>query len=140
MDGTTLAFSVFLVVVSAVLIASHLRDWRSEQELSEDDPHRKFAWSKFRRRMQASAMLGITGIAILGGQWLPDRPVVALVYWSLVALWVLWIALLALVDVVASRHHFTKMYRDQLVEQARLQVQLRRHQHEGNGHESTVSD
>ena len=80
------------------------------------------------------------GVAILASAWLPDKPHVQLTYWAAVVLLVAWIALLACADLLATRHYFGRTQRDHLVEQARLKAQLRRYQHEGNGHEKAKSD
>jgi hypothetical protein len=90
--------------------------------------------------MQASLMIGATGLAIMVGNWLPADPLVYVVYWAGVILWVAWIALLALADGVATQHHFRRLRNEQLVEEAQLRRHLQQHQHQGNGHARTPSD
>jgi hypothetical protein len=140
MDATTLIFGLFLLVISTVLVFAHLRVWRAEQSFPEADEYREFAWRKFRRRMQASIMIGIAGVAILASAWLPDKPLVQLTYWAAVVILVAWIALLACADLLATRHYFGQAQLDHVVEHARLRAQLRRHQHEGNGHDRVKSE
>ncbi|MGB6044213.1 MAG: hypothetical protein WBF93_13725 [Pirellulales bacterium] len=136
MDPITVVFALFLSAVSAALVYSHLHGWRREKTLEGDEADRAFHRRKFRRRMQASVMIGLTGLAILGSYLLPDDPVVRVVYWALVVLWVVWISLLAMADVVASHFHFARLRREQIVEEARLRSELNRHRHQGNGHAS----
>jgi hypothetical protein len=134
MDPITLVFCLFLWGVSAALICVHLRTWRQEALAGGDDLLGQYAWRKFRRRMQASIMIGIAGVAIFVGQWLPQRPVFYLVYWAGVVLWVIWIALLAMADFVATQHHFGRLHGQHLIEHARLKTELRRHDTRRNGH------
>lgn len=70
-------------------------------------------------------MIGMVGLAVLYGQTL-SVSVGALVYWLVVVLVVLWIILLALADVLATRMHLARVRRDMMVEQACLDAELRR--------------
>jgi hypothetical protein len=55
-------------------------------------------------------------------------------YWGAVLLLVLWMALLAVADMVATKFHFTRLKTDYMVEQAKLRAQMRKIQGvEGNG-------
>ena len=134
MDVATLAVSLSLLVFSILLVIGHLRTRRGDiARLATDSRQARFAQSRFRRRMQASVMIGITGIAILAGQWLANDPLLFACYWLAVVLWVLWICALAVGDMVATQHHFSQTQHDDLIEKAKLEAQLRRHDHEGNG-------
>ncbi|MDH3717327.1 MAG: hypothetical protein OES79_04330 [Planctomycetota bacterium] len=142
MDVGTLTFALLLIAISAGLVIAHVYAWRGERSRQEAESGQDcdFAWRKFRRRMQASLMIGVTGLAIMAGNWLPADPLVHLVYWAGVILWVVWIALLALADGLATQHHFRRLRNEQLVEEAQLRRQLQQHQHKGNGHARTPSD
>ena len=69
---SSIVFSIFLIVVSAVLSAVQLRSWRAagRRELNERD--RRFLGRQFRRRIQIDVMIGVVGVAILGGLWITD--------------------------------------------------------------------
>ena len=75
----------------------HMASWK---ELSRSDlPVAAFEFHRrrHRRRSLASALIGVVGLAIIGGMWVEDgwQPVV---FWSVVAAIVIWIACLAMAD------------------------------------------
>ncbi|NIL96213.1 MAG: hypothetical protein GTO53_02665 [Planctomycetales bacterium] len=142
MDIGTLSFALFLVAISAGLVIAHLHSWRGERAKDQTPGGHEavYAWRKFRRRMQASLMIGLTGVAIVVGNWLPADPLLYGIYWAAVILAVFWIVLLALADLIHTRRHFQRLRDQQLVEQAQLGQQLRQHQFEGNGRARTPSD
>ena len=87
--------------------------------------------------MQTSAMLGLLAVAVLVGYvltvWLRSGSF-AVIYWMGVMGLACWIALLAMMDFWATKHHFGRLRHDCLVEQAKLQSQLRQIQAvRGNG-------
>jgi hypothetical protein len=135
--GTSLAFSLFLVAASAVMLGLHWRTWRCFQAQPLDEREYDFRRRQFRRRMQTSAMLGLLGIAILIGHWITSPPLPRLappIYWGVVVLAVFWLGLLAMADLLVTRHHYRRLHDDYLVQQARLQAELRRIQDaHGNG-------
>jgi hypothetical protein len=118
-------------------MTSHVRTWRRAQQLEFDPDDLDFARRQYRRRMQSSAMLGLLAPAIVVGQLVISRAesdLAKLSYWGLVVLVVGWVCLLAVVDIWATKHHFSRMRQTYLVEQARLQAELRRLQaSRGNG-------
>jgi drug/metabolite transporter (DMT)-like permease len=87
--------------------------------------------------MQSTAMIALVGVAMAVGYWItPDRvsPLVFTLYWGCVMLVVFWFALLAVADVIATRHHFGRIEQTQLMEKAKLDGQLRKLRAEqGNG-------
>jgi hypothetical protein len=112
----------------------HWRVWsgfqRGESPQAEFDYRRR----QFRRRMQASAMIGIVGLALFAGiafflgreslvPWVEDV-VVILVYWFAVLLVTAWMFLLAFVDMWATRRYLTRICEDDLMEQTRLHADL----------------
>jgi hypothetical protein len=126
-----------LLLCAAGLMVLHVRTWRRvrQQEPKPDDLdyHRR----QYRRRMQASAMLGLTAVAVWVGQLVISRidsKLVGSAYWGAVLLMVGWVGLLAAADVLATKHHFTRLRQTYLVEQAKLHAELRRIQAaRGNG-------
>jgi len=125
----TLGFALALMATSAVLMTSHARTWRRFREQPLDEPEHDYRRRQFRRRMQTSAMLGVLAVAILVGQWVASPPLpfwAPLAYWSVTLVLVLWLGLLAAADVVSTRLHYDRLRDGYLVEQARLQAELRR--------------
>ncbi|NIP87051.1 MAG: hypothetical protein GTO03_16410 [Planctomycetales bacterium] len=142
MDVGTLSFALFLIAISVGLVGGHVYTWRGERSPGQAsaDPRGNYARRKFRRRMQASLMIGITGIAIAASASLPNDPVVHTIYWAGVILWVVWIALLALADVVATQQHFRRLRDAHLIEEAHLRNQLKQHRQRGNGRAAPAGD
>jgi hypothetical protein len=74
-------------------------------------------------------MLGLLAVAILLGQWITSPPfyrIAPLIFWGVVGLLVLWMGLLAIADLVATHFYFRRLRDGYLVEQTRLQAELRR--------------
>jgi hypothetical protein len=128
---------LFLLLCAAGLMTLHVRTWRRarRQELQSDDLD--YGRRQYRRRMQTSAMLGLLAVAIFVGQLVTARiesKLFVFGYWGGVLLLVVWVALLAVVDLLATKHHFSRMRHTYLVEHAKLQAELRRFQtSRGNG-------
>lgn len=126
---TSLGSSLLLLAASAVMLGLHVRAWRRVQNEQLDEREHDFRRRQFRRRMQTSAMLGVLAVAILIGHWItspPLPPLAPLVFWGVVVLVVLWMGMLAMADLVVTRLHFRRLRDGYLVQQARLQAELRR--------------
>lgn len=108
------------------LMTAHVRAWRRfrQQDLEEEDYD--YRRRQFRRRMQTSAMLGLLAVAIFAGNWLGKPSLWGVFFWSGVLLMVGWVTLLAIADLLATKHHFGRLRRTYLVEEAKLQAELRR--------------
>ncbi len=79
--------------------------------------------------MQTSAALGLLAVVLLAGQWLVPwlhSRVFAVLFCIGVLGAVLWIGLMALLDLMATKFHFSRQHQDYLVEQARLRAELRK--------------
>ena len=63
-------------------------------------------------------------MAIIVGAWVTDSVVFA-AYWLGVMLFVGWMALLAVVDLVSTRMHYSRLHREQLETRAMLEAELR---------------
>jgi len=130
----TLPLSLFLLVAAVGLVIWHVRSWRALQTEGLEPKQERFHRRQFRRRMQTSTMLGILAVGLLVGQWLPAWPVLVACYWGGMLLLTFWLALLALADLAVTRTHFRRMRNDYLVEEAKLQAELKRLQrHQSNG-------
>ena len=120
--------SVALCVSSAGLMVWHVRAWKRLQSAGIDPRERDFRRRQYRRRMQTSAMLGVLGVAIFVGQLLmawPASQMFLVLYWSGVVVLVLWLALLALADMAATGFYYGREKNRCVVEQAKLQNELR---------------
>jgi UDP-N-acetylmuramyl pentapeptide phosphotransferase/UDP-N-acetylglucosamine-1-phosphate transferase len=126
-------FALALVLTSAALISWHLRMRSVWQEQEMPDRERDFRRRQFRRRIQTSAMLGVLGVAIFVGQLLMGRVhwvLFPIIYWSCVLLLVLWLALLAVADMVATNFYYSREKSEFAAEQAKLQAELRKFREE----------
>jgi len=125
----TLIFSLGLLLAAAAMTYGHRQAWLAKQD-SRDEQQLEFANRRFRRRTQTSAMLGVVAIAIFAARWIDllrqDAPWVFMAYWMVVVLLVLWVALLAGADYIATRHYLSKIQRQQAIEAAQLRAEARR--------------
>jgi hypothetical protein len=128
--------STILLLAAVGLMISHVRSWRTFQKESLEAEDFDYRRRQFRRRMQTSAMLALLAVALLVGYALPVwlGPAAVTAYWIVVMAVACWVALLAAVDIWATRHHFARLRHHSLVEQTKLQAELRRIQAvRGNG-------
>jgi hypothetical protein len=129
--------SVFLLLSALGLMYWHVRSWRSAQSAELAPGELDFYRRQFRRRIQTSAMLGILAIGLFAGEllnlWISSQVFFA-IYWGGALLLVLWVALLAAADIWATKYHFGQLRQKCLIEQAKLQAEIRRVQSvRGNG-------
>lgn len=119
---------LFLILCAAVLMLMHTRTWRAQRQLAMESAERDFHWRQYRRRMQSSGMLALVAVGIFAGQLVAHvaGPVLAIIFWGVVGLLVLWIAVLAAADIVATKYYYGRLRQDCVVEQAKLKSQLRR--------------
>jgi hypothetical protein len=111
------------------LIYWHVHSWRTAQlaDLSADE--HDYYRRQFRRRMQTSAMLGILAVVIVSGEFLTRWANSLLffgLYWVATLLLVIWIFLLACVDIWATQHHFSQLRQKYFIEQTKLQAEIHR--------------
>lgn len=122
-------FPALIVLFAGVMIYSHLATWRDlkENKSQEDAADHDFRRRQCRRRLQASSLLALVGVAMFVGQLIDAQrnPSFFVFYWCAVALLVLWVVLLALADVLATRFRLGQLRQDRLIETAKLQAQLR---------------
>jgi len=135
--ASVILVTTILLLAALGLIVSHVHSWRAFQLAELDEEELDYRRRQFSRRMQTSAMLGLLAIAMLVGyvltQWL-NSGWFAVIYWTAVMGVACWVALLALVDIWATKHHFDRLRHHCVVEQAKLQAELRRIQAvRGNG-------
>ena len=123
-----LMLGLLLLAAAAGLIASHVRTWHrargNELESVEQDYRRR----QYRRRLQASGMIGLVGILLPLGTLIPLQlhPSLFVFFWFGVMLLTVWIMLLALGDMFSTRNFARRAQRENLVRQAKLRAELSR--------------
>lgn len=133
-----LVFPAVLFGLALGLMAWHVGAWRAVRDREKDEIERQFQWRRFRRRMQASGMLGLVAVAAAVGLLVPKerQPSLFVYVWFGVFLVTMWILLLALADALATRSHAIRLRLEHQVEHARLKAELERIQerHLGSEH------
>lgn len=124
-----IAAPVFLI--SLAFVVGHVVSWRRFRERADAEPsyETRFRRHQFRRRLQASVMLGVVAVAMIVGTGFissDDRPKTFLVLWSGVLLTVLWVVLLAGADLIATRRHANRLRREVMSEHRELHDEIRR--------------
>ena len=126
---STILFAVSLLAISAALIFWHLLAWRRADHGGLTDADYRFYRRQFRRRMQASAMLGLVGVFALADLFVQDV-VLRAILWCLILMIVLWTLVLAGSDWLASRLHFDKLLSASAVEHALLKREIEKFRRE----------
>ena len=108
-------FGYTLITLSAILLALH---WHGRRD-TRSDCSAEFAGTLFRRRLQASALIGVIGVAVAVLDRIPKTPAAMLLY--LVCLLTAWGALLALgvADLRAIRRHARQVSEEKLLAELR---------------------
>ena len=136
--------SLLLLLGAAGLMTWHLSSWRAAQKRPLAAVEFDFRRRQFRRRMQTSAMLALLAVALFAGELLIPKihsRLFGICYWAGVLVALFWTCLMAVVDLLATHFHFSRLRQDSVVEQARLRTELRRLQSvEGNGHAKPPTD
>lgn len=125
-----------LLSISTVLLAASLWliwwHWERLAAVESDEKlegrERDHLRRRYRRRIQTSTLLGVVGVAILGGRLFPpDQARLAnVIYWFCLTLLVLWMALLGVADIIATRLYFGRLRRNVEIQRTALEAQLRR--------------
>ena len=138
----SLTVCLTLVGVSLWLVRVHWQHWQEVDEDTSLVPREKdHLRRRHRRRMQTSTMLGFVGVAILAGRLFPpdDPSLVVVFYWTGVTLLVLWMALLAMADMLSTHVHYRTQRRKTEGERERLKAQLRRIEAEQKARQDAAS-
>lgn len=133
----SLVVGAVLVILAAGLGWRQWSNWKTGPAgLPLEDHVRRHAWRQLRRRLQVSVMLGLVGVMIPVGDFLPvfrKSPQLFVIYWLLVLAAVVWIVLLALGD-LASNLAFSRVARNQLRrERESLETALSKYRTQSNG-------
>ena len=115
------AISLLLIGLSGLMLDMHRRSWRSvQQDRTLSDRDVRFARAQYRRRNQASGMIGVLGAAIGVGPIVPPQPWPMVLYVILLAGACLCIMLLAGLDAWATRQNFARLRSEHLAAQVKL--------------------
>lgn len=133
-----LLFALALVTVAVALVVWHVRSWRLMRAELPRGEERDYRWRQFRRRMQASSLVGVLGLAVYLGYLIPHDalPRFFLAFWLMVICCVLWLALLASLDFLATRSFYATRRHAIKIERAAWQAQIdrtERSRHNGHG-------
>ena len=120
-------FPLSLLLLSGGLIYWNLRSWRRLEREGGDAEELDHGRRQFRRRVQASIMLGLLAVALCLGQLIPARqyPSLYVFFWIGVVLLLMWMVLLAIGDMVVNRQRLARFQRQRRIEEARLQAELK---------------
>jgi hypothetical protein len=125
--GSAFLISLALLALSGVLLDMHRHSWNvAKQNGSLSDSDLRFARAQYRRRTQASGIIGAIGVAIALWPLVPPQPWPYLVYTASLAGACLCIMLLAAIDAWATRQNFARLRSEQLAAQVKLVQELRR--------------
>src|SRR4051794_15358957 len=123
--------SLILIGPSGVLIDTHRRSWHVAQtndSLTKGDF--RFARSQYRRRTEASAIIGLLGAAIGVYPLVPAEPLPITLYLTATTGACLAILFLAFLDAWATRQNFLRARGEQLAAEVKLARDLaREHAH-----------
>jgi hypothetical protein len=121
----TYIISLMLIGLSGLLLDSHRRAWLAvKQDATKAEPARRFALAQYRRRMQASGIIGVLGAAIGVGPLVPREPWPLVLYLSTLSGACACIMLLAALDAWATRQYYARLRNEQLTAQIKLTREL----------------
>jgi hypothetical protein len=122
---TTYAISLALIGLSGFMLDLHRRSWRAaEQDKSLSDHERRYFLSQYRRRMQASGIIGLLGAAIGIRSLVPREPWPMVFYLLFLAGACVSIMLLAAIDAWSTRQYYARLRSEQLTAEIRLAREL----------------
>lgn len=123
----TYLVSLLLIGLSGVMLDMHQRSRRrAEQDAALSAIDRRFALSQYRRRTQASGIIGLLGASIAIWPLVPREPWPFTLYLAAIGGACLCITLLAAMDAWATRRHFARQHNEQLASQIKLAREMSR--------------
>ncbi len=122
----TYIVSLLLIGLSGALLDMHRRSWHRAQANKELAPAElRFALSQYRRRMQASGIIGVLGVAVGCEPLIPHEPVAFVLYLASILGACVAIVVLAAMDAWSTRQHFARLSSEQLAAEVKLARELR---------------
>lgn len=138
--NSSILFCLTLIGISLLLIWTHVRQWQQIRSTpDQDETDLDFGLKQFRRRVAASGMIGIIGLALLNSANMQDPMRLSFwMYWGGLLSALGAIGLLVTIDIVMTKAQFRRLYREGLIQKAALEAELQRLQsHHSNGHGRT---
>jgi hypothetical protein len=121
----TYAISLVLIGLSGFMLDWHRRSWwAAEHDADLPDQERRFRRAQYRRRMQASGIIGALGAGIGIKSLVPVRPLPMMVYLLFLAGACACIMVLAGLDAWATRQYYARLRTEQLTAQIKLTREL----------------
>jgi hypothetical protein len=128
-EWNTIVFALLLVVLSLVLLAFHWAAWRKSDHGGLSEREQQFTRRQFRRRTQASGMLGAIGLLMITAQSVEEKTM-SLALWLAILCAVAWVILMALIDWWATRAYYGRDEVVNTVQMEMLKKEIRRFQEE----------
>jgi len=119
-------FSLAILLFATGLIVWHVRTWRRVDRSAPDPGEYDFRRRQLQRRVQTSGMLGLLAVAIFVSPWMTGPAWLFTLYCVAMLILVVWVMVLAMVDLWATRHYHERLRDGYLAEEAKLQAELRR--------------
>lgn len=121
----TLVLSLALLILSAFLLEMHRRSWqRATANTSLPANEQRYALSQYRRRMQASGIIGVLGVAIGCRSIVPRDPFWLLIYLASILGACMAIVVLAAIDAWATRQYYARLRSENMAAQVKLVREL----------------
>ena len=117
----TYAISLVLIGLSGFMLDAHRRTWRAaQQDPGLADRERRFLQAQYRRRMQASGIIGALGAAIGIKTLVPLEPWPMILYLLFLAGACACIMVLAGLDAWATRQYYARLRSEQFIAQIKM--------------------
>lgn len=120
------AFPVAVLGLGLLMLGVHIRSWRRIRSLPLGPEEREFRATQLRRRAQSSSLLALVGAAMIAGLRLDPLawPWLFVSLWSLIAFATAWVAVLAILDALASGSHYRSLSRARAAARAKLAAEF----------------
>lgn len=118
MDWTTVLVATLLIAVSLMLLSWHWSTWQQADHGGLAERDRTYLRRQFRRRTNASGMIGLVGLMMLSTLWIQEAWLLALIWMAILAA-LLWVVLIAVLDGWVTHAHYGH---DQAVTSAQIEA------------------
>jgi hypothetical protein len=108
------------------MLALHYSVWQAAQASKLPDRERLFLQRQFRRRTHASGSIGLVALLLISGLWIPEVSLVNFFFTTGILFLVIWILLLAVTDLLATRMHYDRQQAVHDAQIAAIQAALKR--------------
>jgi len=121
---TNIPVGASLLTLALLMNYRHVAVWKAARDQPADAPQQRYLWRQCRRRVLASSLIGMVGVAVMLGTWLTGT-IAAAVYWSAVVSVVIWTVYLAVADVRDSQRYFAREKQGQREEYEALRSEMK---------------